>query len=119
MKVTRERGIRGTASKFVGFLIWCGLDVRRNGKLESGRTAAQGANGPYQDVVPDFERGWQGVRGEFTGGTRSEGVGGWKRGWGVESTRGCMGELVDGRGQCGGYFLISSMAAIVARWSKQ
>lgn len=37
----------------------------------------------------------------------------------VESARGCMGELVDGRGQCGGYFLISSMAAIVARWSKQ
>lgn len=39
--------------------------------------------------------------------------------WRVESARGCMGELVDGRGQCGGYFLISSMAAIVARWSKQ
>lgn len=37
----------------------------------------------------------------------------------VESARGCMGELVDGRGQCGGYFLISSMAAIVARWPKQ
>lgn len=40
-------------------------------------------------------------------------------GMGVESARGCIGELVDGRGQCGGYFLISSMAAIVARWPKQ
>lgn len=72
--------------------------------------------------------GWQASRGRQGGYSAREGHRIVERGdgsaaavadWRVESARGCMGELVDGRGQCGGYFLISSMAAIVARWSKQ